>query len=166
MTYLLKALDTLLTLFFRCITEMILNPNVVITCAKCPSFGIILPIRKIKRPKLVSSPSVCGLELPPTLSGIFLLIRQNSVNKDVKEDKFTQFSTTPKPILEQANNWLLRVAVTKFWLHLVRQIFAQCHPIIRTFNQWPVGRSDRKVYFPQNYYTQFPYIPCAASHIL
>lgn len=134
-TYLLKALDTLLTLFFRCITEMILIiPNAVITFAKCPSFRIILPTKKIKRPKWGSPPSVCDLELPPTLLGIFLLIQHNRVNKDVKENKFTQFSTTPKPILEQAINWLLRVAVTKFWLNLVRQIFAQCHPTIRTFN--------------------------------
>jgi hypothetical protein len=35
--------------------------------------------------------------LPPTLSEIFLLIRHKSLNKDVKEIKFTQFSTTPKP---------------------------------------------------------------------
>lgn len=135
MTYLLKALDTLLALFFRCITEMILIiPNVVITCAKFPIFRIILPIKKIKRSKCGSPPSVCDLEWLPTLSGIFLLIRHNSVTKDVKENKFTQFSTIPKPILKQAIDWLVRVAVTKFWLNLVRQIFVQCHPTIRTFN--------------------------------
>jgi len=134
-TYLLKALDKLLALFFRCITEIILIiPNLVITCAKCPSFRITLPIKKIKRPKCGSPPSICDPELPLTLSEIFILIRHNSVNKDVKEIKFTQFSTIPKPILEQVINWLLRLAVTKFWLNLVRQIFAQCLPTIRTFN--------------------------------
>jgi hypothetical protein len=135
-TYLLKALDTLIALFFRCITEIILIiPNVGTTCAKCSSFRMILPIKKIKCLKWGSPPSVCDdPELSLTLSSIFLLIRHNSVNKDVKEIKFTQFSTTPKPTLEQAINWLLRVAVTKFWLNLVRQIFTQCHPTIRTFN--------------------------------
>jgi hypothetical protein len=134
-TYLLKALDALLALFFRCIIEILLIIlNVVIICAKCPSFRIILPIKKIKRPKWGSPPPVCDPELPPTLSEIFILIRHKSANKDVKEIRCTQFSTTPKPILEQAVNWLLRLAVTKFWLNLVRQIFAQCHPTIRTFN--------------------------------
>lgn len=45
MTYLLKALDTVLVLYFRCITEIILIiPNVVITCAK------FYPLKKLNVP--------------------------------------------------------------------------------------------------------------------